>query len=161
VLHWAGSARWLGAAFLSGFTLLALEVVWFRFLLLYVIGTSLSFSVMLAVVLAGISLGGLFASVWLRKDTGAHRFAVAVSFAAGVVCTASYGLFPYVVDIFGQRALRGIFEVLLVSAPLMFPVSFLSGIFFTLAGSALRQSCPSATATTGILTLANTTGAAL
>ncbi len=161
VFRWAGGARWLGAAFLSGFALLALEVVWFRFLLLYVIGSSLSFSVMLAVVLAGISLGGLFASVWLHKDTSAHRYAIAVSLAAGVVCTVTYGLFPYVVGFFGQRPLFSIFDVLVVSVPLMLPVSFLSGAFFTLAGSALRQSCPSATTTTGILTLANTTGAAL
>ncbi|MFC1639468.1 fused MFS/spermidine synthase [Gemmatimonadota bacterium] len=161
IFQWTKGARWLGAAFLSGFSLLALEVVWFRFLLLYVIGTSLSFSVMLAVVLAGISLGGLFASVWLRKDAGAHRYAVSVAFAAGVFCTATYGLFPNVVGFFGVRALRGISDVLIVSAPLMFPVSFLSGIFFTLAGAALRKTCPSATTTTGILTLANTTGAAV
>ena len=32
-IHWAGARRWLIAAFLSGFCLLALEVVWFRFLL--------------------------------------------------------------------------------------------------------------------------------
>ena len=160
-VQWRAGARWLFAAFLSGFTLLALEVVWFRFLLLYVIGTTLSFSVMLAVVLAGISLGGLFASAWLRRDSGAHKYAVSVAFAAGVLCTATYGLFPYVVGFFGQRALRGLFDVLVVSAPLMFPVSLLSGIFFTLAGAALRKTCPSATATTGVLTLANTTGAAL
>jgi len=43
----------------------------------------------------------------------------------------------------------------------MLPVSFLSGALFTLVGAALRQSCPSAATTTGILTFANTTGAAL
>ena len=161
VFEWTGGARWLGAAFLSGFALLALEVVWFRFLQLYVIGTSLSFSVMLAVVLGGISSGGLFASAWLRRDTDAHRHATAVALAAGVVCTATYGLFPYAVGHFGHRAIFGVFNVLTVSVPLMFPVSFLSGIFFTLVGTALRKSCPSAATTTGLVTLANTTGATL
>ena len=42
--------RLLSAAFLSGFALLALEVVWFRFLLLFVHGTSLVFSAMLGVL---------------------------------------------------------------------------------------------------------------
>ncbi len=160
-LQWTSATRWLAAAFLSGFALLALEVVWFRFLLLYVIGSSMSFSVMLAVVLSGIAFGGLFASVWLRINANAFRYSMAVSFAAGVLCTACYGLFPRVVEPFGQQALRSLFEVLLVSIPLMFPVSFLSGVFFTLVGTALRETCPSAASTTGVLTLANTTGAAL
>jgi spermidine synthase len=157
--HWASGARWLCAAFLSGLTLLALEVVWFRFLLLYVDGSSVSFSAMLAVVLAGISLGGLSASIWLRTDTHAHRFSMAIAFTAGIACVATYGMFPTVVDHFDQRALSKIFEVLIVATPLMFPVAFLSGVFFTLAGSALRLSCSSAATATGILTLANTTGA--
>jgi spermidine synthase len=43
----------------------------------------------------------------------------------------------------------------------MFPVAFFSGVFFTLIGSAVRASCPSAASATGVLTLANTTGAAI
>jgi len=45
------SRRYIGVAFLSGALMLALEVVWFRFLLLTRDGTSLIFAVMLAVVL--------------------------------------------------------------------------------------------------------------
>lgn len=45
--------------------LLALEVVWFRFLLLlFVIGSSVAFAVMLAVVLLGIACGGFVVSAW-------------------------------------------------------------------------------------------------
>ena len=54
----------LASAFLSGMALLALEVVWFRFLTLYVLSTTLAASLMLAVVLAGIAIGGLIGSVW-------------------------------------------------------------------------------------------------
>src|SRR5262245_15705384 len=57
----AGAAWLLAAALLSGATLLALEVVWFRFLLLFVYGSSVTFAAMLAVVLLGISLGGFLA----------------------------------------------------------------------------------------------------
>ena len=159
--RWTSSARWLGAAFLSGFTLLALEVVWFRFLLLYLLGSSLSFSVMLAVVLGGISLGGLFASMWLRKDSGAHRYAMSIALLGGVGCVATYGLFPGLVERYELRDLKTVSEVLFVSLPLMFPVAFLSGVFFTLVGSALRRSCPSEATTTGFLSLAKTTGAAI
>src|SRR6185295_3352222 len=152
---------WLGAAFLSGFALLALEVVWFRFLLLFVVGTTLSFAVMLAVVLAGIALGGLAASLWLRHDPEGFRYAVVVSLASGLLCALTYAAFPWVVAPFGSKEISGFFSVLRVSVPLTLPISFLSGIFFTLAGSALRREYPSATATTGLLTFANTTGATL
>ena len=47
------SPRLLAAAFLGGAALLALEVVWFRFLQLFVFGTQRAFSLMLAVVLGG------------------------------------------------------------------------------------------------------------
>src|SRR6202035_1813893 len=47
----------------TGLTLLALEVVWFRFLRLYVSSSSIAFCVMLAVILAGIGLGGIFSSL--------------------------------------------------------------------------------------------------
>jgi predicted membrane-bound spermidine synthase len=50
--------RILVVSFLTGSIMLALEVVWFRFLLLSMSGTSLIFVIMLAIVLLGISLGG-------------------------------------------------------------------------------------------------------
>jgi len=160
-LAFRGRALWPAAAFLSGFALLALEVVWFRFLLLFVEGSALSFAVMLAVVLTGISLGGLSAAAWLRRTPEAHGYAALVGLASASLCTATYALFPTVVAPFGEGAIRGFGPVLTVSAPLMLPVSLLSGVFFTLAGNALYLESPSAAASTGILTLANTTGAAL
>ena len=160
-LRWGGSAVWLGAAFLSGFALLSLEVVWFRFLLLSVVGTSLSFAVMLAVVLAGISLGGLGAGLWLRRTPGAWRYAAVVSWGAGLLCVGSYILFPQFAASFTDRSIIGLIPVLRIALPLMFPVSLLSGVFFTFAGAALHQLYPSATAATGVLTLANTAGATL
>jgi predicted membrane-bound spermidine synthase len=160
-LQWSGSKSWLGAAFLSGFALLALEVVWFRFLLLFVVGTSLSFAVMLAVVLAGISLGGLVAAVWLRMRPDDYRYAVAISVTSGLLCAGTYAMFPTILAPFEGESIIGFIPVLKISIPLMFPVSFLSGIFFTFVGTALRREFQSATTTTGVLTLANTVGATL
>jgi spermidine synthase len=51
------------AVFLAGFALLGLEVVWTRFLSLFVPNNSLSFALMLATVLAGIALGGIAGSM--------------------------------------------------------------------------------------------------
>ena len=63
--------------FLGGGALLALEVVWFRFLQLFVFGTQLAFALMLATVLAGIALGGLLAAAWLRRRPASHPCAAA------------------------------------------------------------------------------------
>ncbi len=157
----AGPAAWLAAAFLSGFCLLALEVVWFRFLVLFVKGHSTAFPLMLAIVLAGIAFGGLAASVWLRRVPDAHRFASPIAFAAGVVCVISYAAFPLVIKPLGLSTITRALAILQIGAPLMFPVSFLSGVFFTLVGAALRSHLTSETEAAGVLTLANTTGAAL
>ena len=46
----------------AGAGLLSLEVIWFRFLRLYVASSPTAFSVMLAVVLFGIGMGGIVSS---------------------------------------------------------------------------------------------------
>ncbi len=68
-LGWS-ARRLLAASFLCGAIVLALEVVWFRFLQLFVFGSNLTFALMLAVVLLGIGLGSLAASWWLRNRVG-------------------------------------------------------------------------------------------
>ncbi len=160
-LYRTAGKRWLGAAFVSGFCLLALEVVWFRFLLLFVIGYSTDFALMLGVVLAGMALGGLAGAQWLGRSSDAHRFAPFIALATGLLCIGSYSGFPLVIEPFGLSTIETVTEILQIGVPLMFPVSFLSGVLFTLVGAALRDSLRSEVETTGILIFANTTGAAL
>ena len=152
---------WLVSAFLSGFCLLALEVIWFRFLLLFVVGQSVAFAIMLAVVLAGIAVGGLAASLWLRFRPDAYRFISSMAFTAGLLCIVSYAAFPWAIRPYGIRQIYDASDILHVGIPLMFPVCFMSGILFTLLGAALRNNRSSESETTGVLTLANTLGAVL
>jgi len=152
-------ASLLAAAFLSGAVLLALEVVWFRLLLLVVTGTSMTFAVMLAVVLAGIGLGGLLTSRWLARDDSAARCLPAVAASAGVLCTVFFAAFGFLPRSFEWRSAIDWSETLQVALPLMFPVSVVSGVLFTLIGAALHRELPGETRVTGLLTLANTIGA--
>jgi predicted membrane-bound spermidine synthase len=152
---------WLVVAFVSGFVLLALEVVWFRFLSLFVVNRSASFAMMLAIVLAGIACGGFAASRWLGRWPGAHRHTGSIAFAAGLCCVASYATAPFFLAPFGTDLVMGPVAIAWVGVPLMFPVAFLSGVFFTLVGGALRSDTPSDSAAVGALTFANTVGAAL
>jgi predicted membrane-bound spermidine synthase len=151
----------LAAAFLSGGILLALEVVWFRFLHLFVSDTSLSFALVLAVVLSGIGLGGAFAGGWLRRDPRAFRNATPIALLAGAITAVAYLGFATVVAPYENRLVREPADILWLSAALMFPVSLLSGMLFTVTGAALDREVAPETRAAGWLTLANTVGGGL
>jgi spermidine synthase len=148
--------RLLTASFISGFTLLALEVIWFRFMLLFFSATSRNFSIMLAAVLLGISLGGLIASRWFRVQENAHRFLLPVLAFNGILIVLLYTNFKSIYSIFKGYGI----DVRLISTSLflIFPISFVSGIVFTMLGKALHKEIKSETKASGLLTLANTTG---
>ena len=149
--------RLLGAAFVCGGALLALEVVWFRFLSLFLLGTSLSFVIMLAVVLLGIGAGGFVASAWLRADPEAARFLQPTLLAAGALTVATYAAFA---STSGLQTLAVTPErVVAIGLRLMLPVPLVSGVAFTLLGHSSHAGPGSEARTVGRLTLANTLGA--
>ena len=157
-----GARAWriLAAGFLSGGILLALEVVWFRFLLAFTAADSWTFAVMLAVVLLGIGLGGLVASVLLGRRPDAHGWAALAPLLAGFGVVASYASFLSVVPPLGATVLFTIAGYFRLAVPLMLPVCLLSGVLFTLLGRALHAQLGESTRSAGMLTLANTVGAA-
>ena len=158
-----GARRLLAASFLGGGILLALEVVWFRFLLLFFFSSSLAFAAMLAVVLLGIGLGGLIASWWLKVQPGAARYLSLLALGAGIAGVLTYAGFARVLDPLppGHGLVTEPGRMLAWSLALMLPVSIASGGLFTLAGEALRTEVVDPTRAAGLLTLANTVGAAL
>lgn len=153
--------RWLAAAFLSGALLLALEGAWFRALQLFVLGTSQSFAVMLAVVLLGIGAGGLVASAVLGSGVRADRILAATALATGSVTAWTYAALPDALAAFAGRVLLEPGEVLWLGLRLMLPTSFGSGMLFTLLGAAFKAVGHAEAEAAGTLTLANTLGAML
>jgi spermidine synthase len=159
----SANTRWLWGAFCSGFCMLALEIIWFRFLLLFVTGHSLAFALMLGCVLTGIALGGLAGSRCLRLFPEAYRHASAVAWLEGALCVAGYAIFPWVLQHVSNPpgSITKPLDILYVCAPLLLPVSFLSGLFFTFMGAALHHDLHDQAKSSGALTLANTIGAAV
>jgi len=155
----AETGRLLGAAFLCGGTLLALELVWFRLLLLYVNGTSLAFAVMLAVVLAGIACGGLIGSEWLRRSREVALALPLVALLAGAVTSAAYAGFD-AASVYQNRLVSEPLEIASLAVRLMFPSALVSGLLFTMLGAALRRRLGLTARTAGWLTLSNTLGGA-
>ncbi|MGE3843294.1 MAG: fused MFS/spermidine synthase [Vicinamibacterales bacterium] len=77
----------------SGFASLALEVVWFRVLVLIVAATTYAFTTMLAAVLLGIALGSAAATPLLRRPwnwTRAFGFAQIATGVTTVIAMAAY-----------------------------------------------------------------------
>ena len=146
--------RLLIAAFLSGGTLLALEVVWLRFLTLFYFGTSQIFATLLAIVLAGIGLGGLVASRWAKRPD-AQWWIPGIAFVCGCWTLGAY--FGFARDLAGRSVWYS--SPLWLAIPLVFPVAMLSGMLFTLMGQALHDSNASDMRVAGSLSLFNTLGA--
>jgi len=143
----------LVAAGLAGFTLLALEVVWFRFLLHFLFGSSRTFAILLAVVLAGIGAGGLLGGRIARAPGRSARWLPGLALSTGALCLALYVSFPSGPRVASWGATTG------RALWLMLPVSLLSGALFTLLGDAVKRHELQETRTAGLLTLANTLGA--
>lgn len=149
--------RVISAAFLAGGSLLALEIVWVRFLSMFVIATTLTVSIMLCVVLAGIAGGGFTASIWVRRSAGAVAWLPGSLVTAGATFLVSYSVFQWVTH---GSLVSEPWRVLWFGMALTFPTAFLSGLTYTLAGEALIAEVSSETRAAGWLALASTAGAA-
>jgi spermidine synthase len=153
--------RLLFVSFGTGAIILCLEVVWFRFLRLYVPSSSTAFAVMLMVVLAGIGLGSIVAGAIHRRSAQLNQWLPVLLLLAAIATLFSYLFFP------GElvQTRTGVFDVSwqqigLLSIALMFPVAFLSGILFPSIVACVQASVEDRMNSTGITTLFNTTGAA-
>jgi predicted membrane-bound spermidine synthase len=154
----ARAYRYLFVALLSGAAMLALEVVWFRFLLLTYTGTGLTFAVMLTIVLGGIGLGGLAAGRLARHSNHCHRWLPHVMALSGLMVVATYhGYDMFTATQLQQSATLAVFAGYAVF--LMLPVSLLSGVAFTLVAHAVKQELGGSLRTTGTVALWNTIGA--
>lgn len=144
-------ASWLLAALLSGATLLALEVVWFRLLLLHVRGTASAFAAMLAIVLAGIAIGGWLASLWLKQHPASRWSASVVVLGCGLGLCLGYRLLPL------DTGLAPWWPGLI----LMAATATGSGLLFTLLAAGYASVIPEPSRATGRILVANTGGGML
>jgi spermidine synthase len=149
-------ARLLMAAGLAGASLLALEIVWLRFLSMYVLTTTLAMSVILAVVLAAIGTGGLAASRWLARRRPSAVDVTAVALAAGCSVVASYAAFGQLTTGTQVGDWR---RMVWFATVLAAPTSLLSGVMFTLLGERIAGHVDRPDRAAARLSLANAIGA--
>jgi len=154
--------RLLFVSFGTGCILLALEVIWFRFLRLYVASSPTAFAIMLSVVLGGIGFGGIAVGAISRRSAWLHQLVPAVLLLAAIAVLLSYLFFPgeAVRTPAGAFSLASWWQIALLCVALMFPASFLSGTLFPTIAALVQASAENRMNSTGITTLFNTTGAA-
>jgi len=147
----------------TGAILLGLEVIWFRFLRLYVASTSTAFSVMLAVVLAGIGLGSIVSSLIPDRIVPRRQLLPMLLLLAASVTLLSYLFFPAPVLPPNLPALGIAFsqQVGLLSLALMFPVALLSGALLPAIVTLVQSEVTDRMNSTGLTILFNTIGAAV
>jgi spermidine synthase len=155
--------RALAVSFGAGCILLALELIWFRFLRLYVASSSTAFSLMLAIVLAGIGLGGVFSSAISKRIARQQAFLPILLIAAAILTLLCYIFFPIPKLSPSEKNfyLESPRQIALLSCALMFPVAFLSGVLFPSITARVQQSVPNRMNSVGLVTLFNTAGAAI
>jgi spermidine synthase len=147
----------------AGASLLGLEVIWFRFLRLYIASTSTAFSVMLAVVLAGIALGSIVTSLIPHRLMPRRQLLPILLLLTASATLLSYLFFPVPVVTPNLPAFDRSFwrQVGLLSFALMFPVAFLSGALLPAIATCVQSEMTSRMNSTGLTILFNTIGAAL
>ena len=154
--------RVLLVSFGTGCIFLCLEVIWFRFLRLYVASSPTAFAVMLAVVLAGIGLGSVAWGAIHRPSWQSDQLLPVFLLLAAIAVLLSYLSFPgaAVQTPAAPFILNSWSHIGLLSLALMFPVAFLSGVLFPAIVARVQASVGDRMNTTGLTTLFNTTGAA-
>lgn len=133
-----GAQRAVLAVFVvSGFATLALEIVWFRVLVLYLESNTYAFSAMLATVLFGIALGSAVVTPFLRRRADWYTVLIVLEGLLAVVALASLAVLAEayrVIDLVGPAydpftQPSGRFTVV-ASLLTVFPSAFLMGVAF-------------------------------
>jgi spermidine synthase len=148
--------RLFACAALAGAAFMALEVIWFRFLSMFVLTTTMPMSLMLAVVLAGIGLGGLVASRLFRGGRAHMWNAVpVVAVLAGCAVAVGYRVFG---GLTAGTQVGDWRQVVWMAVVLTGPTAFLSGALLTSIAESLNKQAVAIERTARLL-LANTAGA--
>jgi spermidine synthase len=103
-------------------------------------------------------------SAWAVRWPGAGCAAIrarSIALSAGAVTAFAYRGFSGVIAPYHGELIRDAVDILWLSATLMFPVSLLSGMLFTVTGAALFREVEPETRAAGWLTLSNTIGGGL
>jgi len=146
----------LAAFIISGFTSLAYEVIWTRQLILFLRTSIYAFSGMLTIFLAGIALGSIFMRNKVDKLTRPLLVFGVLELVIGFLSIGNLYLFP-AFD-FSLSTWSGRIGTLAGTIAIVFPLTFIFGMIFPIAGVCYAKDTAAAGSSVGWLYSANTIG---
>lgn len=153
---------------ISGLTALAYEVIWTRQLILFLYTSIYAFSAMLAVFLSGIALGSMSMSGRLDRLKRPLVFFAFLELIVGLLSVANLYLFSPLDSSAlrnfapqGPLGLLGLLLPLLSTVVLVFPITFVFGMIFPVAGLCFAKEIGRTGSSVGSLYGANTIGGVL
>ena len=157
----------LWAFAVSGFASLALEVIWFRVLVLFVRPTVYTFSLMLATILAGIALGSWTIAAFLHRRANWLAVLATVELALALSVVLSFAALPYTQEMSSalfptlSRWMPDYLPAIIVtSVMVMLPSALLMGVAFPIGVKIYAgDSAEHATARLGVFYALNVCGA--
>ena len=162
----------LSVFFVSGFASLALEVIWFRIIVLIVRPTVYGFAVMLATILLGIAMGSYLVTPLMRRRIDWLAALAGIEIASGVTALLSLTTLNWV-PVVHEAILPAVSLVLpdylaypiAASVPALLPTSVLLGAAFPIGlrlwAGAESQLLPRVASRTGVFYSLNVVGAIL
>jgi len=134
----APSSLVLWVFFVSGIMSLALEIIWFRMLVIFLRPTAYAFTIMLACVLAGIAIGSAIAAPMLRRRRNWLAVLAVIQALVGVAAVLSFNALtrmPQAIDAaipwFERLGLNTYLAPLVASSMIaMLPTTILLGLAF-------------------------------
>jgi spermidine synthase len=161
--------RWALLVFISGFLIVALQIVWYRLIGVLLQSNGYSFSLVLAVFLLGDALGLMAGSRLIDRIADARRFfflmqglatAVALAGAWAVYLGIGVGVLP---DTFVNRDIvtsnaGDLLMIALLLAIVVLPASFIMGFSFPVVQKAVQQDIGRLGSRVGYVQLANIVG---
>jgi spermidine synthase len=134
----------LAAFTVSGFVGLALEIVWFRTLVIYMPATTYAFTTILAVLLGGFAAGSAIARFWVRRDRDWILRLACLQMGAATAAVASLAALAWTYGA-GWRTSATLHGTALA----VFPTALLMGVAFPIGLHCWARTGPEADAHVG------------
>jgi len=161
--------EWCALVFVSGFLIIALEIVWFRVVGVIAKGNVYTFPIVLGTFLAADAVGITIGIRWVRRIVSPVRFFIGLQTAVGLysllsmsALLAALGAWPLSDMLQGQGQLGSplwkMLAVIGVTAVLVVPPALLLGMSFPIVQKAIQQDPALVGQRVGLIQLSNIVG---
>lgn len=146
--------------FVTGTLFMALEVVWIRFIQMFIFPSSPVFAGIIVTIISGILTGSLLFRL-LNRHLNLCQILPWPVFLSGIWVAAGYATFAYFLPFFVSGRIDSPIELLCSTAYVTFPAALASGFFFPLCAAIIQTTQQNSLLATGSICAANAAGSTI